>query len=59
MIESAVAACRADRLPLPETLTPSLRADYAFVDFELMRESLDRYGLLPKTAVFKREAVPA
>lgn len=51
-IEEAVLVYRScsDRLLLPETLPPATREDYAFVDFELMRESLEQYGLLPKVA---------
>lgn len=51
-IEEAILAYRScqDRLLLPETLSDATRGDYAFVDFELMRESLERYGLLPRAA---------
>ncbi|MCL1876032.1 MAG: GrdX family protein [Synergistaceae bacterium] len=35
-----------DRLILPEDLPELLRRDYAFVDFELMRESFSRYRLI-------------
>jgi hypothetical protein len=57
LIDSAVTIYRGcERLPLPEDLDAGVRKDYAFVDFELMRESLERYGVLPKTAkaVFDR-----
>ncbi|MDR1875856.1 MAG: GrdX family protein [Synergistaceae bacterium] len=52
MIEDAVLlyrSCR-DRLVFPNMLPEPLRADYAFVDFELMKESLELYGLLPRSA---------
>ncbi|MDR3264521.1 MAG: GrdX family protein [Synergistaceae bacterium] len=56
MIEDAVLLYQSsqDRLPLPRMLPEALREDYAFVDFELMKESLDRYGLLSRDAVFSR-----
>ncbi len=50
MIEEAVLvylSCR-DRLLLPEMLSAPVCEDYAFVDTEVMRESLEQYGLLPK-----------
>jgi hypothetical protein len=51
LIDSAVTVYRGCvRLPLPEDLDAAVCRDYAFVDFELMRESLERYGVLPKTA---------
>ena len=51
-IEEAILVYRSceDRLLLPETLSDATRRDYAFVDFELMKESLERYGLLPRAA---------
>jgi hypothetical protein len=50
LIDSAVTVYRdSDRLALPKDLDAAVRRDYAFVDFELMRESLERYGVLPKT----------
>jgi hypothetical protein len=50
LIDSAVTIYRGcARLPLPEDLDAAVRRDYAFVDFELMRESLERYGVLPGT----------
>lgn len=50
MIEDAVAVYRSceDRLIRPEHLDEPTRADYAFIDGELMRESLERYGMLPR-----------
>lgn len=48
LIEEAVSvynACR-DRLLLPGDLTEETRADCAFIDGELMRESLEQYGQL-------------
>ena len=51
LIDSAVAIYRnCGRLALPEDVDAAVRKDYAFVDFELMRESLEQYGVLPKTA---------
>ena len=35
-----------ERLIKPEDLPELLRDDYAFVDFELMRESFSRFGLI-------------
>jgi hypothetical protein len=54
MIEDAVLIYRncQDRLILPDMLPESLRKDYAFVDFELMRESLEAYGMLPRSAPY-------
>ena len=50
LIENAVAIYRSceDRMLLPESLDEPTRADYAFIDGELMRESLERYGMLPR-----------
>ncbi|MDR2175930.1 MAG: GrdX family protein [Synergistaceae bacterium] len=49
LIDSAVTIYRdCARLPLPEDLEAAVRRDYAFVDFELMRDSLERYGILPR-----------
>ena len=52
LIEEAVAVYSfcGDRLLLPENLTEESRADYAFIDCELMRESLERYGQLRKNS---------
>ena len=49
MIEDAVAVYKSceDRMLLPESLDEPTRADYAFIDGELMRESLEQYGMLP------------
>ena len=48
LIEEAITVYRSceGRLLLPENLTEESRADYAFIDSELMRESLERYGQL-------------
>jgi len=48
-IEEAVLLYRSygSRLQAPENLPDAAREDYAFVDSELMRESLTLYGLLP------------
>ena len=43
--------CYGSRLKAPESLTKATRKDYAFVDCELMRESLALYGVLPKGLV--------
>jgi hypothetical protein len=47
MIEEAVLVYRncGDRLLTPEKLPDDLYSDYALVDIELMRESLELYGL--------------
>ena len=45
------------RLLDPERLPVAMREDYAFVDFELMRESLTSYGLLPRGHVQGGEKV--
>jgi hypothetical protein len=48
MIDSAVTVYReCASLARTKDLDDAVRGDYAFVDFELMRESLERYGLLP------------
>lgn len=54
MIEQAVAVYRSceDRLLLVESLSDPMRDDYAFVDCELMRESLEQYRLLPRARSF-------
>ena len=46
LIEDAVAVYKAceSRMLLPEKLDSDTRADYAFIDAELMKESLERYG---------------
>ena len=52
MIEEAIlvyCGCGA-ALPLPHDLPDAAREDYAFVDAELMRESLMRYGLLQRAS---------
>ena len=53
LIEEAVAVYKAceGRLLLPENLTEETRADYAFIDAELMRESLEQYGQLRRGAM--------
>ena len=50
LIENAVAVYKSceDRMLLPESLDEPTRADYAFIDVELMRESLERYGMLSR-----------
>ena len=52
IIEEAILVYRncEDRLLLPEKLDELTRKDFAFVDFELMRDSLERYRVLPKNA---------
>lgn len=52
MIEKAVGvyeACR-ERMIVPSALDEGRRADYAFIDSELMKESLERYGQLRREA---------
>ena len=59
MIEEAVAvyeACRG-RLLMPSSLDENKRADYAFIDAELMRDSLERYGQLRRETVLLRPAL--
>ena len=53
LIEEAVAVYKAceGRLLLPENLSEETRADYAFIDAELMRESLEQYGQLRRGAM--------
>ncbi|MCR5347934.1 MAG: GrdX family protein [Fretibacterium sp.] len=46
LIEEAVGVYQSARLLLPQDLDKDTRADYAFIDAELMRESLERYGQL-------------
>jgi len=48
LIESALDVYQSciDRLIRPENLPEHLREDYAYVDFELMRESFSRFGLI-------------
>ena len=55
MIEQAVAVYKSceGRLLIPEELDDDTRADYAFIDAELMRESLERYGQLDHEAVLR------
>ena len=52
-IEEAVLLYRSygSRLVTPGNLSDATREDYAFVDSELMRESLTQYGLLPRGGV--------
>ena len=59
MIEDAVAVYRSceDRLIRPEHLDEPTRADYAFIDGELMRESLERYGMLPRHSALSPAAL--
>jgi hypothetical protein len=53
LIEEAVLLYRncQKRLPFPDDLPEETRRDYAFIDSELMRESLTQYGMWPKVAV--------
>ena len=55
MIEDAVAVYKSceDRLLLPEKLDEDARADYAFIDAELMRDSLEQYGQLRREAALR------
>lgn len=48
LIESALEVYMSERhrLVVPEDMSETMRADYAFVDFELMRESFAEYGIL-------------
>ena len=51
LIEEAVSvyrSCVPLYLPLPGDLDELTRKDYAYIDAELMRESLKQYRLLPK-----------
>jgi hypothetical protein len=55
LIEEAVLVYRdCQRHPfLPDDLPDEARQDYAFIDSELMRESLTQYGMWPKAAVLE------
>ncbi len=46
VIESAVNVYQSAKLIFPEDLDDKTRADYAYIDAELMRESLGRYRLI-------------
>ena len=46
VIESAVSVYQSARIVKPQELTEKGRADYAYIDAEIMRESLGRYGLI-------------
>ena len=46
VIESAVSVYQSSSLILPDELDNASRADYAYIDAELMRESLGQYGLI-------------
>ena len=46
VIESAVNVYQSAKLIFPKDLDDKTRADYAYIDAELMRESLGRYGLI-------------
>jgi len=50
LMESAIEVYQScqDRLIVPEELSENLRDDYAFVDFELMKESFSQYRLIKK-----------
>ncbi|GHS96464.1 GrdX protein [Synergistales bacterium] len=54
MIESAVTIYQdcCDRIVKPQDLCEAVRKDYAFVDSELMRESLARYGVFLSDSMF-------
>ena len=51
LIEEAVRVYQSCRLILPDELDESTRNDYAYIDSELMRESLEQYGLMKNTDV--------
>ncbi|MDR1377556.1 MAG: GrdX family protein [Synergistaceae bacterium] len=53
LIEEAVLVYRdcPKRLPLPDEFPAETRQDYAFIDVELMRESLTQYKMWPEVAV--------
>ena len=46
VIESAVNGYQSSPLIMPDELDDYQREDYAYIDAELMRESLGRYGLI-------------
>ena len=46
VIESAVNVYQSAEIIAPKDLDALTRADYAYIDAELMRESLGRYGLI-------------
>ena len=46
IIESAVNVYQSSKLVFPKDFDDKTRADYAYIDSELMRESLGRYGLI-------------
>ena len=46
LIEEAVRIYQSCRLILPDELNESTRNDYAYIDSELMKESLEQYGLV-------------
>ncbi|MBR4196896.1 MAG: GrdX family protein [Synergistaceae bacterium] len=46
VIESAVNVYQSAEIITPKSLDALTRADYAYIDAELMRESLGRYGLI-------------
>ena len=46
VIESAVNVYQSAEIITPKSLDTLTRADYAYIDAELMRESLGRYGLI-------------
>ena len=54
IIEEAIVVYRSceGRLVLPEFLSAPAREDYAFVDCELMRESLEQFRMLPRARAF-------
>lgn len=46
LIEEAVHIYESCKLIMPNELDENTRADYAYIDFELMRDSLEQYGLM-------------
>ncbi|MBQ9419320.1 MAG: GrdX family protein [Synergistaceae bacterium] len=46
LIEDAVRVYQSCRLVMPDEIDEATRADYAFIDFELMKNSLEQYKLL-------------
>ena len=46
LIEEAVHVYESCKLIVPNELDENTRTDYAYIDFELMRASLEQYGLI-------------
>ena len=57
LIEEAVRVYQSCRLILPDELDESTRNDYAYIDSELMRESLEQYGLMKNADVKAHEDI--